>query len=460
MRITKTNILLLLLILFCINGFSQVKVKYEPSDNIIFNPERGFYTQLTSQAEKSPLTLDILKEIKSKGQSLILRMYYLKKFRDKKLSKAELDLVRNDFKVLRKAGMKEIVRFAYSQKIGKPDAPLSIILKHIQQLKSILRANSDVIAVMQAGFIGAWGEWHSSTNGLDTNTNRKKILFAVLNALPKTRMVQVRTPHFKREIFNRKTPLAKQEAYSETMYSRVGHHNDCFVADWSDYGTYTDTVEEKNYLAHDCMYVPMGGETCNPCSYSDCGNTIYQMKRLHWSFINSGYHPIVIRGWKSGECINVIKKEIGYRLELLSGEYSDSLKPGEAFKYNIKLTNTGFASLYNPRNVELILKNYTNSQKYAVKLPVDPRFWKSGDTLDVKGRVGVPLNIFSGEYSVYLNLPDPEPLLHNRPDYSIQFANKNTWERNTGYNNLMFHLFIMSGKAENKYNGKLIFHKL
>jgi hypothetical protein len=229
--------------------FAQVDVKYTPSGSAIPNPERGFYTELTSQAEKGQLTAREVAQCKAKGQSLIMRMYYLSSFRSLPLSDVELNIVRNDFKVIRAAGMKCIPRFAYSHNIGQQDAPLNIVMGHIAQLKPIIRANEDVIAAMQAGFIGAWGEMHSSTNGLDSVTNMRKILFELLRMLPPERMIQVRTPNYKREIFNRQAPIARSEAFNESMYSRVGHHNDCFLANWNDYGTYSDTSEETQFLS-------------------------------------------------------------------------------------------------------------------------------------------------------------------------------------------------------------------
>ena len=62
-------------------GLGQVTVTYKSSDEVLRNPERGFYTELTSQAEQSPLTPSSLAEIKAHGETLILRMYYLKSFK-------------------------------------------------------------------------------------------------------------------------------------------------------------------------------------------------------------------------------------------------------------------------------------------------------------------------------------------------------------------------------------------
>ena len=461
MKLKKSiSVCCLSIMMLCSTGLGQVTVTYKSSDEVLRNPERGFYTELTSQAEQSPLTPASLAEIKAHGESLVLRMYYLKSFRDRPLSDAELSIIKNDFITVRQAGMKCIPRFAYSENIGQQDAPLNVVLGHIAQLKPILQENSDVIAAMQAGFVGAWGEGHSSTNGLDEVANRKKILVAMLDALPADRMIQVRTPRYKREMFNRTLPIAKSEAFNEAMYSRVGHHNDCFLANWNDYGTYVDTVEEEDFLSKDCLYVPMGGETCNPSSFSDCANSLYQMKKLHWSFLHSGYHRSVVNGWKTNGCFDEIAKKLGYRFQLLSGVFDDSSRPGAGFHYSIRLTNTGFAALFNPRDVELIIQHQSKKIGYLVKLPDDPRFWQPGDTVSLSGIAGLPDDMPSGSYDVYLNLPDPAQRLHYEPDYSIRCANDNMWDANSGYNKLNCVLKVKLGKGQTMYTGLYYFQPL
>jgi hypothetical protein len=47
-----------------------------------------------------------------------------------------------------------------------------------------------------------------------------------------------------------------------------------------------------------------------------------------------------------------------------------------------------------------------------------------------------------GVYDVLINLPDPEPGLNSNPDYSIRFANKETWDPGTGYNSLLAEVTI------------------
>ncbi len=60
--------------------------------------------------------------------------------------------------------------------------------------------------MVQAGLIGAWGEWYYSSNyasSVDQSVNaaqqaaRNRITTALLNAVPSDRMIQLRTPSYK-----------------------------------------------------------------------------------------------------------------------------------------------------------------------------------------------------------------------------------------------------------------------
>ncbi len=431
-------------------------VTYSPSEAIYLNPERGFYEHREVQAEGASLQLDDLHAVRDRGRSLILRLYYLKSFRDKDLSRKQLDLIREDFRVMRAAGVKCILRFAYSQAIGQPDAPLAIVLRHLEQLRPLLQANADIIAVMQAGFIGAWGEWHSSTNDLDNTEARRAILTKILDVLPATRMVQVRTPLFKQQIFSSSRPLTPEQAFDESDFARIGHHNDCFLAGWNDFGTYQDTLSEKNYLSRDTRFVPMGGETCNPSDYSGCENALNEMARLRWSYMNGNYHPGVLEGFIRDGCMPEIERRLGYRFVLLDGEAGREVKPGSAFRLAFRVTNAGWASPYNPRPVEIILRNVADSSEYLVRLPDDPRFWSAGDTVALAHDIGVPASMPEGAYRVFLSLPDPAPELYLRPEYAIRTANDALWEPQTGYNDLLLTVQVEKSAPGEPYSGNVL----
>ena len=48
----------------------------------------------------------------------------------------------------------------------------------------------------------------------------------------------------------------------KTTTRPAGHHNDCFLASSTDFGTYDDKSVEYPYLTEDTKYTVMGGETC------------------------------------------------------------------------------------------------------------------------------------------------------------------------------------------------------
>ena len=185
---------IIILYAFNSNLFAQKKIFYEPSEEVFSNPERGFYSYTQSWNGSGILTASQLAYVKEKKQSLIYRIHYIPAFRDADLPAYFLTFLQNDFQVMRENGIKCVLRFAYSNNIGVEDASQERILGHLDQLKETLENNYDVIAFMQAGFIGAWGEWHSSENNLDNLGSRKAILNKVLEVLPKERMVQLRYP--------------------------------------------------------------------------------------------------------------------------------------------------------------------------------------------------------------------------------------------------------------------------
>jgi hypothetical protein len=264
-----------------VSGFvvqpATTTVVYSTTTENFSNPERGFYHHLeTFASNHEPLDLTTLQTYRQNEQiSLILRLFYLDDFVNSSISTAYLNAIQADFNTARQAGVKLIVRFAYNQNPISPnpdDPTLSRVLQHLDQLKPILQANSDIIAVVQAGFIGAWGEWYYTNDDFGAPpdppdyTNRRLVLTKTLEALPITRTVQLRTPYYKQNIFGVSSgvggALTETMAYNGSNLARVGHHNDCFLASDDDFGTYADLAQDYPYLAAETRYLPMGGETC------------------------------------------------------------------------------------------------------------------------------------------------------------------------------------------------------
>ena len=440
----RLHILSLTLLLCSHFGFGQTftDITYSGSNEDFPNPERGF-----SSHQSGPFTVATALNLRAQNVTLIQRLYDLGSYRDTDLSSTFLAQLEAEAENARIGGVKLILRFAYSWGQSEPDATLERILGHISQLEPYFRENADIIAYVEAGLIGAWGEWFYSSNGLNNTEDRRTVTLALLAALPQERMVAVRTPGYKQAIFNSPLPLNVNIAHSGINQARVGHHNDCFLASSTDYGTYGDIEADKNYLNMENQFLPQGGETCNPSEYSGCENALVDLARLHWSVLNRGYHADVLAGFEEGGCLEEIKRKLGYRFTLLTGNYQNSAKPGDAVNFSFSLENEGWGAPYNPRGAELILRNESTGLNYQLITDIDPRFWLADSSIKIDIQAGLPTTMPEGNYELLLHLPDTVSALHNNTDFVIRIANESTWESATGYNHLL-HTIIISNDAE------------
>ena len=423
---------------------TDATIKYELSTAIFPNPERGFIRTFPVYSEGAALDLPQLKLLRSQNISLILRVFYLEKFKTVPLNAAELSLIQTDLNSIRDAGLKTIIRFAYTDVIGGADAALSVIEQHLDQLKPIFENNKDVIAFMQAGFIGAWGEWHSSSNGLATTDNQKKVLTKLLSVLPAEIMVQVRTPIVKQQIFNTNLPLTDDLAYTTDNRARVGHHNDCFLSGGTEYGTYNNVAAEKQYISTEALYVPVGGETCPPAAgYSpDCIEGRKEMQLLKWTYLNLDWYQPTVNAWKNSGCFEEFQKNLGHRLALITALFPAETKANSSLKLNLTISNKGYAPIYNKKTTSLVLKNKTSGQFYTIPMSVDVRDAKPAADLVINETIQI-VNVPAGDYDLFLRIADISNSLKNKIEYAVRLANADTWvEENDGMNSLKHSLKI------------------
>ena len=448
------------MVLLTKQGNAQTKtITYSSSSETFTNPERGFYKHSSTHTGtyRALIQVDINNYRLKDNVTLIYRNFNIDDFVNSPISSSYLTNMQGDFDKIRKAGLKCIIRFTYSKdKNASPrDASKAIILAHLQQLKPLLNANADVICLAQAGFIGSWGEWFytsqeefggwgfNKTNLTTTNlNNRKEVVNAILDAMPSSRMLQLRKPTFKQDLFT-KTALTSSQAFKNTNVARIGHHNDCFLSSEDDNGTYDDITTQYPYLSQETKYLPMGGETCALNSpRTDCSSAITEMGKFHWSFLNLDFYPDVIEGFETNNCFADIQKKLGYRFQLNSATFPKSQLLGTQLPITLKISNTGFAAPFNERKAYLVLKNEITNQVYSIFLTSDPRTWLGPTELTINESLTLPSNLTTGNYKLYLHLPDNAPTLSSRPEYAIRFANLNIWNSVTGFNDLNYTLAI------------------
>jgi hypothetical protein len=319
-------------------------------------------------------------------------------------------------------------------------------MRHIEQVKPYLQTYGDVIYVLQAGFIGSWGEWYYTTNfgnaGSPNYTARKRVTEALLDAMPTDREVELRTPAFKMRMYNLalKDTLTRATAHDGSTKSRLAGHNDCFLASSSDSGTFGTVTNDRKFWQGDSRYTIMGGETCKVSEYCNCNGSgsapgaLSDLENYHWSYLNVDYNTDVLDIWSSGNCYDEIEKRLGYRIVLQEGWFTTSPKAGEEMDIVLNLKNIGFAAPMNPRGAYLVLTDEDGYDIESWPLGSDPRFWMPEyGTISIEKKITLPSDV-SGQVSLHLNLPDGRENLAEEPKFSIRLANENMWDEDTGYN--------------------------
>ncbi len=432
------------------------KVSFDESEEIFLNPERGWYTwngfYFKDGSSPSPLTKALVLQRRSEGFAIMHCIYHLTDFRNKPLSQSVLNVFEANMNAIREGGSKCTLRFSYTDWIDEgnksiADAPLDVALGHIGQLKPLLQKHGDVIVAVEAGFVGTWGEWWWTEHYNFTPTTvagyepRRALVDALLDAVPEDRMICLRTARHKMLSYGLSPTdtITLATAHDGSDMSRLAAHNDCFLASADDWGTYDGGNPDRRFWEAETRYVVMGGETCNlDPTYTCCENAVEQLEKYHWTYLNRDYQTDVLNSWKSEQCYDEVQRRLGYRLVLREGYFTPSPSASEKYEVVLEIENVGFAAPVNPRGVEIVFAAADGSgTAYPVALDEDPRFWFAGETHTVYAELDLPEGMAPGKkYDVYLNLPDPKPVLDARPEYSIRLANKNMWNESTGYNKL------------------------
>ena len=437
------------------------------------NPERGFYRTIdmndvgsVARAQQGVWPPGM------SGRDLVLFKYFLTEYCGTPvLPDARLEVLDGILNEARDLGMKVVLRIIYSEPdgtvnpCGTTDAvDMTTILGHLDQVAPKLTAHADVIAFVEAGIFGAWGEWNDANvppgSGLwNDPTNRRTLLDALLEAVPTDRLVLVRRPRFKREVEVGPSPMSAADS------DRIGFHNDCALATYDDMGTYDDpdllvpglptydptmdlVQNWRLYIAAESDVVPMGGETCQVSSYSPCIPGEDLLADMRFTYLNNEWHWLldgtgVVNSWETGACFGAIERDLGYRFVVARVDYTDAVPPGGKLAFDVDIDSIGHTAVYNPRPVHVVLRGpEVHELTLVAATGVDPRAWEPGSTTTLVARLRLPANLTEGTYSVRLKLPDAHAgttgngLLMANPRYCIRFANDAGWDTAEGENEL------------------------
>lgn len=453
--------------------------------NGFWNPERGFRFEIgvgktASTTQKFTHVTDHwpVARYKTDGVTIAQAYCYLTQYHDSPIGDDVLQQLQADFDRARRDGIKFLLRFAYEYD-GAPYGPtLDRLMQHMAQLKDIIRKNIDVIYVLQTGWLGLWGEFHSSALGLEKDPDAvAKIMTGTLELLPESRFTMMRCMRYRTAALEKLGDLreiTEDTAFTNAPHARIGFFNDGTLANYWDGGTFFDPPHsapgnpEFDGVAKEGYFMPVDGELFWTGQYSspeDATGILAIERFTHHHYTTFSlvhgfseldqnpekwtidtwkeqqitpellkehairFDPDYFAGVSSRSAFEFIRDHLGYRLAMPEACFDAEAERNIPFTASVVLQNTGFATMINSRNPEFVLLG----KEQIVELPADtdcrklqpaPVHGKRDDVLrhTITYSAPLPEHISAGEYELAFWLPDAEASLRYRPDYAVRLA--------------------------------------
>ena len=321
--------------------------------------------------------------------------FYLTGYKDQKeIPQDGFDRMQKVFDCAKELGKKLVVRFAYQGDMqGTGEATDDIMLAHMKQLRPILEKNIDYIHVVEAGFLGSWGEWHSYKMEHD----REALLRGIIEMVPEPLFIQIRYPGIKNLI-----------PKTDPVYSRLGFHDDSFFGYryCKSAATLNPGESDWDQVIEEAGYVPVGGETFWGEEHDeeiDGYDSILQFSAfrqnsfsIFHSFIEKNFgsaveygqgyameewqHQEVTAEWleknnlfyapgwfynQDGEPVertvfDYVSDYMGYKLEIKNVQIEGTLKPQGTLSVRSEIVNYGFSAAFNMHSGYAILDDRGN----------------------------------------------------------------------------------------------------
>lgn len=311
------------------------------------------------------------------------------------------------------------------------------LLKHISQLKPILREYEDILMAVDGGMFGPWGEMHSTTFGTSPKAYAW-LLDAWLDAVPASRSIIVHGGAFLSWYNNRYntnytfanidtmpapkrgTPEARFGFFNDS-YAYGEDEGDNYPNDWGslsegagwpgdplgneetyDRGRIMTWIRKQNNL--------YGGEAQGDktrwnsfpfvgweasyaqtvylnADYSDevheiWGEFTYNKENVTVKMTNAYAAPykteyaIFDPVYNGRTGVEYIRDRLGYRLVLREAKASQWVKRNGTLSFEGKIQNVGFGNIVNKKNVSVILKAKNNPDTYTALTSLDARSWR------------------------------------------------------------------------------------
>lgn len=415
---------------------SESHWEFKEGTNMLANPGRGFYIQIdSSDYERIPA---VAKEVR-----VIFLAFNIEEYIHGDISEDKLKELQCALDIAQKEHVAVIFRAAYGyhDDVSEPDR-IERMGRHIEQIAGILNHYADHILVVQAGMLGEYGEWHSSSY-LDGNEeeNRKSRLY-ILNQWEKYLNLQikvaVRRPRFIREAVEEKI-----------LMNRLGFHNDALLSTDDDMGTYDDPeigrMDELKWMQNNLLEQINGGEMPMPGEWSLPENANREFALSHISYLNLKYNEAVLARWAEMDMEGVnaksyLENHLGYRL-FVSGIDMRKVSLGkelsaDGMQMKISLCNTGYAPISSTYKLFLSL-DFGNKRTFQeIKIPEIYKI-SNGQTVEKEIMVKIPSKFVQDSEKIMIGLKIAPNMEMTSDKDCVRLANQE-FSYNNGVNDIAF----------------------
>lgn len=311
------------------------------------------------------------------------------------------------------------------------------LLRHIQQIKPILREYEDVIMAVDGGFFGPWGEMHSSTFGTSPEAYAW-LIDALLDAVPESRSIIVQPGAFLswyNSTYGTGYTFANIDQIPSpepgTPESRLGFFNDSYAYGCDegenfpdDWGSLSEGAfwpgnplgDEDDYdrgrimtriRLQNSFY---GGEAQgDETLWNTYPFVAFEASYAQTVYLNADYSDEVHERWADFEYteanmsvrmenaykapyavgqavfdpvydgrngVEYWRDRLGYRLVLRDANASDRITPADELRFEGKIQNVGFGNIVNRKNVTVILLSQADGAAYPALTDIDARLWR------------------------------------------------------------------------------------
>lgn len=257
------------------------------------------------------------------------------------IPKEKMQDLKNALQTAEDLGLSVIFRAAYDFTGEYEDPEFEIMLKHIRQIGAVLNSYKNCMMGVQAGMIGAFGEWTQSKY-MDTRKYRMEVIREWEDVLDERIFLSVRRQKFIREA---------AEWGCDT--GRLGVYNDGLFSSESDLGTYREDYNREEDLewSAENIKVPFnGGEMPFVSEFTDIDNVAEEARQLNLSYLNQEYSSEVWEYWAGQEYENIpgdgyIKMHLGCRPWVETFSIDRHFPEKRKMRLELKIRNSGFAMI-------------------------------------------------------------------------------------------------------------------